>query len=378
MRRPSNALSTQAGSLSRTLTLALALSAVAAGSASAQPRRPGPPGPDLTIDAATRTKVIEGALAALAKAYVFPEVAAKMQAEIRKHAAAKKYDSITSARAFAETLTTDLRAVSRDKHLRVMFSPDPLPDRKPGDVPPPAEQERFRDQVKFWNAGYVKAERLDGNVGYLRVDGFSPAADAAPRAAAAMTLLGETSALIIDLRWNGGGDPESVALLVSYLFAADDERHINDIYNRPDNTTRQFWTMPSLAGTRYPGKPVYVLTSGRTFSGGEEFAYDVQALKRGTLVGEVTGGGANPGGPHKVHSNFAVNVPDGRAINPVTKTNWEGVGVKPEVAVPAEQALDTAYLAALEKVRTGIDPQRRPGMAREIDEAVGKLRAAKK
>jgi retinol-binding protein 3 len=342
--------------------------------AAAQP----PPGPDLQVDAAARTQVIEGSLAALTKSYVFPEVATKMGAAIRKHVAAKKYDTLTSARAFAEALTTDLQAVSRDKHLRVRFSAEPLPDRKPDAAPSPAEAERFRDQMKFWNAGYVKAERLDGNVGYLRLDGFAPAAEAAPRAAAAMTLLAETGALIIDLRWNGGGDPAGVALLVSYLFAADDERHINDIYSRPDNTTRQFWTSPDLSGKRYPDKPVYVLTSSRTFSGAEEFAYDVQNLKRATLVGEVTGGGANPGGPEKVHSHFLINVPTGRAISPVTKTNWEGTGVRPEVQVPADKALDTAYLAALEKLRPAIDPKKRPGMAREIEDAIAKLRAAKK
>jgi hypothetical protein len=344
----------------------------------AVPAAAQPPGPDLKIDAAARRKVIEGSLAALVKAYVFPEVAAKMQAEIRKHVAAKKYDSLTSARAFAEALTADLQAVSKDKHLRVVFSPEPVADRKPDGPPPPAEVERFRDQMKFWNAGYVKAERLDGNVGYLRLDGFAPAAEAAPRAAAAMTLLAETGALIIDLRWNGGGHPASVALLVSYLFAADDERHINDIYWRPDNSTRQYWTYPDLSGKRYPDKPVYVLTSKRTFSGAEEFAYDVQNLKRATIVGEVTGGGANPGGPEKVHPHFLVNVPRGRAISPVTKTNWEGTGVRPEVLVPAEQALDKAYLAALQKVRATIDPKKRPGMAREIDEAIGKLSPAKK
>lgn len=358
-------------------SLLLVVTTLAITLALARPAAAQPSGPDLKLDPAARAKVIEGALAALAKGYVFPEVAAKMEAEIKKHVAAKKYDTLTSARAFAQALTTDLQAVSRDKHLRVVFSPEPIPDQKPDGPPPPAEVERFRDQMKFWNAGYIKAERLDGNVGYLRVDGFAPAAEAAPRAAAAMTLLAETGALIIDLRQNGGGAPDGVALLVSYLFAADDPRHINDIYWRPDNSTRQYWTMPALSGTRYPNKPVYVLTSKGTFSGAEEFAYDVQNLKRATIVGEVTGGGANPGGPEKVHPHFKVNVPRGRAINPVTKTNWEGTGVKPEVLVPAEKALDTAYLAALEKVRATIDPKKRPGMAKEIDEAMGKLRGAK-
>jgi hypothetical protein len=336
------------------------------------------PGPDLTIDAAARTKVIEGSLAVLTKYYVFPDVATKIGAQIRKHVAAKKYDTLTSARAFADALTTDLQAVSHDKHMRVFFSAEPIPDRDPDGPPPPAELERFRDQMKFWNAGYVKAERLDGNVGYLRLDAFAPADEAAPRAAAAMTLLAETGALIIDMRYNGGGHPAGVALLVSYLFAADDEHHINDIYWRPDNSTRQYWTATDLSGKRYPKKPVYVLTSARTFSGAEEFAYDVQTLKRATLVGEVTGGGANPGGTEKVHPNFMVFVPRGRAINPVTKTSWEGTGVKPEVIVPADKALDTAYLAALGKVKATIDPKQRPEMAKEIDDAMAKLTAAKK
>src|SRR4029079_19671727 len=120
-----------------------------------------------------------------------------------------------------------------------------------------------------------------------------------------------------------------------------------DIYWRPDNSTRQFWTYPDISGTRYPQKTVYVMTSKDTFSGAEEFAYDVQNLKRATIVGEVTGGGANPGGPEKVHPHFMVNVPRGRAVSPVTRTNWEGTGVTPDVTVPADKALDTAYLAAL-------------------------------
>src|SRR5689334_10963738 len=335
------------------------------------------PETDLKIDAAARGKVIEGSLAALTKYYVFPDVAKKIDAQIRKHVAAKKYDQLTSGRAFAEALTADLQAVRHDKHMRVASSGERFPDRGQDGPPPPEQLERFRDQMKFWNAGYVKAERLDGNVGYLRLDSFAPSDEAAPRAAAAVTLLAETGALIIDVRYNGGGHPAGVALLVSYLFAADDEQHINDIYWRPDNVTRQYWTALDLSGRRYPKKPVYVLTSAKTFSGAEEFAYDVQNLKRDTLVGEVTGGGANPGGPETVHPNFMVNVPRGRAISPGTRTTWQGTEVTPDNAVPADQAPETAYLARLERVKATIDPKMRPGMAEEIAEALAKLKSAK-
>src|ERR1051325_771328 len=162
--------------------------------AAAQPER------DLTIDAATRSKVVDGSLAALDKYYVFPDVAKKIGAQIRKHVAARKYDQLTSARAFAEALTADLQAVSHDKHMRVIFSPEPIPDRKPDGPPPATEVERFRDQMKFWNAGYVKAERLDGNVGYLRLDAFGPPGRAPPRAGGPSALVAATGAA------RGGGD----------------------------------------------------------------------------------------------------------------------------------------------------------------------------
>lgn len=162
--------------------------------------------------------------------------------------------------------------------------------------------------------------------------------------------------------------------MASYLFAADDAQHLNDIYWRPDNSTRQFWTSADLAGRRYVGKPVYVLTSRDTFSGAEEFAYDLQVLERATIVGETTGGGAHPGGPVKLTSAFAINVPMGRAINPVTRTNWEGKGVKPDVAVAAAGALDAAYLAALEAQRRRLDPKDAPDLYHEVEAAIARLR----
>ncbi len=335
------------------------------------------PGPDLKIDAATRTTVIEASLAALAKSYVFPDVATKMTEAIKKHVAAKKYDTLTSARAFSEALTADLRAISHDKHIVVSFSTDPVPERKDGKLLQ-SELDLMHERMQFWNAGIVKAERLDGNVGYVRIDGFAPVAEAAPRIAPAMSMIADTGALIIDLRFNGGGDPYTVVLLVSYLFPAGEEHHVNDFYSRLDNSTQQMWTVHDVSGRRYPKNPVFVLTSKDTFSGAEEFAYDMQTLKRATIVGDVTGGGANPGDQFKVHRNFEIFVPTGRAINPVTKTNWEGVGVKPDVQVAADTALDTAYLAALGKVRATLDPKKRPRMVQEIDNAIAKLKPAKK
>ena len=207
----------------------------------------------------------------------------------------------------------------------------------------------MRQGSRKLNGGYRRVERLPGNVGYLQVDGFMHPDVAAEPAAAAMNFLANTDALIIDLRRNGGGGPQSVVLLCSYLF---DEKpvHLNDLYWRKGDRTEEFWTLKELTGKRYLGRDVYLLTSRRTFSAAEEFAYDLQCLKRVTIVGEMTGGGAHPGGGIPVGEHFVVFIPSGRAINPITKTNWEGTGVKPDVEVAADKALETAHELAVKKL----------------------------
>jgi C-terminal processing protease CtpA/Prc len=305
--------------------------------------------PDSTIDAATRTAVIDGSLKRLNDSYVFPEVAKKMEQAIRDRMAKKEYDQITSAKAFAKALTMHLQEVSHDKHLRVDYSHETIPVRENRQEPTAEERERFRLNNMWGNFGFEKIERLEGNIGYLSLRGFTDTAGAEETVAAAMNFLGNTDALIIDLRRNGGGMPEMVALISSYLFG-EKPVHLNSLYWREGNRTEDFWTKDKVLGKRFADKDVYVLTSNRTFSAAEEFTYNLKNLKRATIVGEVTGGGANPGGGFRITDHFGMFVPTGKAINPITKTNWEGTGVKPDVEVPADQALKTAHLDALKKV----------------------------
>jgi hypothetical protein len=232
--------------------------------------------------------------------------------------------------------------VTKDKHMRVSGPGVPPPGGANAPAPPPASE-----------GGFVRADRLPGNIGYVEVVNFPPMGAFRPAADKAMAALKDTKALIIDERRNGGGSPESVAYLVSFfLDPSKPPLLINDFTNRVagknEFTTRQSFSVKTPVS--YLGKPIYVLTSARTFSGGEEFAYDMQAFKLGTLVGEVTGGGANPGGVGPIGSGFGLFVPNGRPINPVTKTNWEGVGVIPEIKTTKEDALQVALEKLGQKV----------------------------
>ena len=336
-----------------------------------------PEQPDLTIDAATRTQVIDAVLKRLNDSYVFPDVAKKMEQSIRERVDKKEYDQITSAKQFAATLTKDLQAVSSDKHLRVRYSHSPIPERGPRREPTAEEREQRKRDMSWMNHGFAKVERLRGNIGYVEFMGFMDEELGADTVAAAMNFINGTDALIIDLRGNGGGNPAMVALICSYLFGPEPV-HLNDLYWREGDRTDQFWTRKEIAGKRYLNKDVYVLTSKRTFSGAEEFTYNLKNLKRATIIGETTGGGAHPGGMFRMSQHFGAFIPTGRAINPITKTNWEGTGVTPDVAVPADQALVVARLMALKKSLTSLaNPDFKAGVQDEIEKLEKELSALK-
>ncbi|HJU75174.1 MAG TPA: S41 family peptidase, partial [Gemmatimonadaceae bacterium] len=208
-----------------------------------------------------------------------------------------------------------------------------------------------RERLKADNYGIGTPEILEGNVAYLELRTFGVPPDLMGDALTeAMSKVADADALIIDVRRNGGGSPHAVALVSTYLFGPDTV-HLNSLYFRPANRTDHFWTRASVPGKRFgPDKPLYVLTSDRTFSAAEEFTYNLQTRKRATIVGDTTGGGAHPGGGQRLHAHFGVFVPSGRAINPITKTNWEGTGIVPDIAVPSDQAREAAHRAALERL----------------------------
>jgi hypothetical protein len=303
---------------------------------------------DFRIDGAERMRAVLGAISNLNQYYVFPDVAKTMGDTVQARLKRGDYDSITNGLAFASRLTEDLQSVSHDKHLRMNFSAGRLPD---GPRAPTSDMlAQQRRQMERINCGFVKVEQLPGNIGYLKFNMFASPDVCGPTASAAMNFLANTDALIVDMRDNGGGDPSMVRYVSSYLFST--RTHLNDLWNRQTGETQEFWTLDTIPGKRFGGdKPVYVLTSTRTFSGAEEFSYNLKMLKRATIVGETTGGGAHPVSGRRIDDHFIIGVPGARAINPISKTNWEGVGVEPDVKVAAADALTTAQKMATEKVK---------------------------
>jgi hypothetical protein len=328
-------------------TLVCAVALLVSGASQAQMEQ----GAIKPVDAAMRAKMVERLSAKLNEAYVFPEVAKKMEASLRKKLKAGAYDKLTQPDELAGALTRDIQEVSKDKHLTVLYAPAPPPGMGSDGPEDPAVHERRRRELASRNFGIEKVERLTGNVGYLDLRNFIDAELAGETAIAAMNFLGNSDAVIIDLRKNGGGAPSMIQLISSYFF--EESTHLNNFYIRKGNATHQFWTSAHVAGKRMTGVPVYVLTSPFTFSAAEEFTYNLKNLKRATIVGETTGGGAHPVERHYLADvQLLAVVPFGRAVNPITGTNWEGTGVTPDIQVPAAKALEAAHLDALKKLQS--------------------------
>ena len=300
-----------------------------------------------------KAEVVDSIGAILQRMYVFPKVGREIKSLIQKKLSDGMYDEISDPSYFAEKLTGDVQSVNGDLHMRVRFDPQFVQDIRSMQF---SEEDSLRllDEQRIWgrrrNYGFKEVRILDGNIGYLKLDEFSHLTEEAGQTAmAAMNLLSNADAIIIDLRENGGGSPSMIQLITSYLFGIEPV-HLNSFYHRLSDDTTQTWTLPYVPGKRRPDIDVYVLTSPNTFSAAEEFTYNLQNLKRATIVGRTTGGGAHPGGTQPATDRFAIWVPNGRAINPITHTNWEGTGVVPDLEVPVEEALLEAQILALNKM----------------------------
>jgi retinol-binding protein 3 len=300
------------------------------------------PAPLQNFDAQVRAATLDGAEKALS-GYVFQTKVPAIRQVLEANRAS--YMQIADPQAFADAVTKDLYSVAHDKHLRLQYSDMVLAtdNKQPGGVDVKQVVQMFASR----NYGVLGTLRLRGNIGYLHLGNFGPMPQSKAVIDSAMTMLSNTDAMVIDVRHNGGGDPDSLDYLMGYFYSKPTElTSIVLVHDGKSQTIRQF-SAAKVAGRRYLGKPLYVLTDSMTFSCAEQFSYDMQSLHRALLIGATTGGGANPGDFVRLNDHFDIFIPNGYSHNPYTKTNWEGVGVIPDVAVDPAGALLDAYRRAL-------------------------------
>lgn len=313
------------------------------------------------LDAKMKTEVVKRIGQLMKTHYIFKETAEKMAEKLTEQLDEGKYSEIDDVHEFSRVLTEDLRSVSKDRHIRVTFSPQTIRRIRASQSKSEEEREKERkanlERQRRGNFGFRKLELLEGNVGYLDLRGFSGLSEAGETIVAAMNFLANADAVIIDLRNNGGGSPYTIQIISSYFL--EEYTHLNSFERRGEDSLQQFWTLRYVPGKKMYDTDLYILTSPRTFSAAEEFTYNMKNLKRATIVGETTGGGAHPGGSRIVNDYFLVWVPTGRAINPISKTNWEGTGIEPHISVPRDRALEKAHSTALEKLMEKTDDEDR-------------------
>jgi hypothetical protein len=314
-----------------------------------------------TVEKSERDNVIEALATKLSAAYVLPEAVERITRALRSANSAGEYDG-KAPREFADAVRRTLLNASHDKHFAVFYEPAPT-------VPPEAATRPLEPRERL-NFGFGKLKRLRGNVGYLELVNFSDLRQqSAETASALLSTLANFDAIILDLRRNGGGHDPMMAFVATYFFDTTPV-HLNDLYWRDTNETSQFWTMAFVPGRRSARQPLYILTSASTFSSAEDFAYSLQNLKRALVVGETTGGGAHSSrGPQRLTPSFTAIIPVGRSISPITKTNWEGTGVTPDIKSSAELSLGVAHMHALKALlEKETDPQWKQTLRQVVDD----------
>jgi C-terminal processing protease CtpA/Prc len=312
--------------------------------------------------------IINTLLQQLLQYYVSLELAEEMGKQLKNNFKDGLYSSVDTIQEFCEILTRDLYEICNDKHLKLIYRPEAASKEKNISIKERMfEEEKRRGKVE--NYGFHRVERLPGNIGYLDMRKFYSVELGADTVISAMDLVKNTDALILDLRKNGGGRVEMVAFFTSYFI--EEPTHINSVYNRYEDSLIQTWTQKYVPGSRYLNKPMYILTSNFTFSGGEALAYSLQHLQLAKVIGEVTGGGAHPVIFNQITDNIRFKIPNRETICPITNSNWEGTGVIPDININKEAAFDLAYKEALSIVKQQyINQQDYTFLIKEIELAI--------
>jgi len=315
------------------------------------------PTSDVKLDTAERQIVLNAVISDVRQFYFDRKITMNTADALLAHERAGDYNQITDGQAFADLLVRHLIDASGDAHFTMEFTRNVFPDfSKP---PPPEAQARIRTAMEQNNCTFEKVELRPNNVGYVKLNSFPDIAVCESKAESAMRALNRADALIFDLRDNRGGDGNMGVFLASYLFD-----HPEYMFSPRGPVTEQAWTRSPVAGSLLVNKPVYILTSERTYSAAEQFSYDLKVLKRATLIGETTGGASHTGVLHNLDDHFAIGIPENRPVNPFSDKDWAVTGIEPDLKVKAADALTTAQTLADEKIQV-IKEAKEPAKSRK-------------
>lgn len=302
------------------------------------------------LNAKERTEIVMNIRRLLADHYVYLDTALHMGKRITQQVSSGAYDGISDPVAFSDQLLKDLHRVYHDGHLLLQYNPALAARLSAPSSTEPVDAGANLQRQRNGNFGFRKVEILPGNIGYLNLQSFSAGRENGfETMKTALGFLANANAIIIDLRSNGGGSQETAALLTGFFL--EKRTHLESFYNRYTGETTEYWAEPDNSYPVLKKMPLYVLTSHKSFSCAEMLAYDLQALKRATIVGETTGGGAHGTMERDAGHGFVVYLPYWRGINAVTKTNWELVGVKPDIETSEAEALETAEMKIFENLK---------------------------
>ena len=306
----------------------------------------------LLIDEKAQEEIILEVASIIQEKYVFANVGEKMAKHIIKQFEKGEYQSFIEVGTLCKKVTSDLRDISSDKHVFVFYSPEEaLTVRAEKGLLSEDEIKKINEQNfdynKRENFGFRKVEILDGNVGYLDIRYFTNTDTLEETLNGAMKFLSNSDAIIIDLRDNGGG---SLTPLLPSYFLPSKKIYLGACICRDTTRNEYSWTLPNIPGKRLLDVELYILTNSKTFSAAEDFAYTMQSLKRAIVVGEKTKGGAHPVDVLIVKGDILTQIPICESYNPITKSNWEGTGVNPDIAVKSDNALKIAYMKAIEHI----------------------------
>jgi hypothetical protein len=314
------------------------------------------PAPD-ELTAAQIRAVVDSTIAQVEANYVSPDTGRLITERLRARRDAGGYDALVRPAELGEALTADLRAHNGDRHLGVSVRGGGGAQRTP------AQAERYG------NYGFARVERLDGNVGYIKLTGISGADEAREVAVQALRFIQNTDAVILDLRGVPGGSGQMSNFLISH-FAAPELPSLN-VYWRRTGRTELRSTLAEVPGPRRTEVPLYVLIDGGAASAAEDIPFVLQNLGRATLVGERTAGAGRNNGFFPVGSGMQVSVSVSRVTDPASGREWETVGVHPDVAATSEQALSVAHQAALRRLAEAETDETRRATLLAVAEYVG-------